>query len=79
MPKSIMYYSRSIAAINSRLDEDSERTSEGLIISVLGFACYDVSLSFPRPANLQMRTESCPRLLLGIGGSVRFTWAALLV
>lgn len=41
-PESITYYSKSVHALNSRLGPSAGHITEGTIITVLGFSCYDV-------------------------------------
>lgn len=48
-PESITYYSKSVNALNSRLGPSAGQITEGMIITVLGFSCYDVRSHVPIP------------------------------
>lgn len=41
-PESSRYYSRSLARTVERLSNETDRTSDAVIATVLGLACYDV-------------------------------------
>lgn len=41
-PEAIVYYSKSLVAVETRLAMTEKNITEGLIIAVLGFSCYDV-------------------------------------
>jgi hypothetical protein len=42
-PEAITYYTKSVRALQRRIDSLEERLSEGVIVAVLEFAYYDVS------------------------------------
>jgi hypothetical protein len=41
-PESRKYYSRSLTRTVERLSNETDRTSDAVIVTVLGLACYDV-------------------------------------
>lgn len=43
--ESVKYYSRSLTQLNSRLGDDIDRISEGVISTILGLACNHVCLT----------------------------------
>lgn len=54
------YYSKALGQISRRLSNPSDCTSTGVIVTILGFICHDVSLSRPNPtpsANILWQTQ----------------------
>jgi hypothetical protein len=62
--ESMKYYTTSIRALKQRLQDPVDSTSDGVISTILGFACLDVSYSMPAKGSQSL--HNC-RMLSAIG------------